>query len=52
LHTETHSGEDVPIYASGPGAHLISGSNEQTIIFHAMNHAGGLLAKAKRALKK
>jgi alkaline phosphatase len=52
LHTETHSGEDVPIYASGPGAHLISGSNEQTIIFHAMNHAGGLLTKAKRALNK
>jgi alkaline phosphatase len=35
----------------GPGAHLISGSNEQTIIFHAINHAGGLLSKAKQALK-
>jgi alkaline phosphatase len=51
LESETHSGEDVPIYATGPGAHLISGSNEQTIIFHAINHAGGLLSKAKRALK-
>ena len=52
LESETHSGEDVAIYASGPGAHLISGSNEQTIIFHAINHAGGLLAKATKALKK
>jgi alkaline phosphatase len=51
LESETHSGEDVAIYASGPGAHLISGSNEQTIIFHAINHAGGLLAKATKALK-
>jgi alkaline phosphatase len=51
LESETHSGEDVPIYAMGPGAHLISGSNEQTIIFHAINHAGGLLSKAKQALK-
>jgi alkaline phosphatase len=51
LESETHSGEDVPIYASGPGAHLISGSNEQTLIFHAMNHAAGLLSKAKRALE-
>jgi alkaline phosphatase len=49
--TETHSGEDVPIYASGPGAYLISGSNEQTIIFHAINHAAGLLGKAEAALK-
>lgn len=52
LESETHSGEDVPIYAVGPGAHLISGSNEQTIIFHAINHAGGLLTKATEALKK
>lgn len=49
--SETHSGEDVPIYASGPGSHLISGSNEQTIIFHAINHAGGLVEKARSALK-
>ena len=51
LQSETHSGEDVAIYASGPGAHLISGSNEQTIIFHAINHAGGLLSRASKALK-
>ena len=51
LESETHSGEDVPIYATGPGAHLITGSNEQTIIFHAINYAGDLLAKAQQALE-
>ena len=50
LESETHSGEDVAIYASGPGAHLISGSNEQTIIFHVMNHAAALVSQAERAL--
>ena len=52
LTTETHSGEDVAIYASGPGAHLISGSNEQTIIFHVMNHAAGLVNQAERELSR
>ena len=52
LESETHSGEDVAIYASGPGGHLISGSNEQTIIFHVMNHAAGLVDKAERALSR
>ena len=52
LESETHSGEDVAIYASGPGAHLISGSNEQTIIFHVMNHAAGLVDKAERELSR
>ena len=49
--SETHSGEDVPIYAAGPGSHLITGSNEQTVIFHAINHAGDLVRKAATALK-
>jgi alkaline phosphatase len=48
---ETHSGEDVPIYAIGPGAHLITGSHEQTVIFHAVNYAAGLSAKARAALR-
>ncbi|MAY13773.1 MAG: alkaline phosphatase, partial [Oceanospirillaceae bacterium] len=42
LSSETHSGEDVGIYATGPGAHLVSGTHEQSMIFHIMNHAGGL----------
>ena len=48
---ETHSGEDVPIYAIGPGAHLITGSHEQTVIFHAVNYAAGLSTKARAALR-
>ena len=51
LPEETHSGEDVPIYASGPGAHLISGSIEQNVIFHVMNYAGNLRELALQALK-
>ncbi len=47
---ETHSGEDVPIYARGPGAHLLSGSIEQNTIFHVMNFAGNLEKLAKAAL--
>jgi alkaline phosphatase len=47
---ETHSGEDVPIYATGPGAHLLSGSIEQNVIFHVMNYAGNLEKLAKEAL--
>lgn len=49
--TETHSGEDVPVYATGPGSHLITGSNEQTVIFHAINYAGDLVKKARAALR-
>lgn len=39
--SETHGGEDVGIYAVGPGAHLVSGVNEQNVIFHIMRYAGG-----------
>jgi len=37
--SETHSGEDVAIYAKGPWAHLVDGTIEQNVIFHIMNHA-------------
>lgn len=37
--SETHSGEDVAIYAKGPFAHLLNGTVEQNFIFHVMNHA-------------
>jgi alkaline phosphatase len=36
---ETHGGEDVAIYASGPGAHLFHGVQEQNVIFHVMMEA-------------
>lgn len=32
LDTETHGGDDVAVYASGPWAHLFSGSYEQSVI--------------------
>jgi alkaline phosphatase len=37
--SETHSGEDVAVYAKGPFAHLFDGTIEQNVIFHVMHHA-------------
>ncbi|ADE83901.1 alkaline phosphatase [Rhodobacter capsulatus] len=39
MQSETHSGEDVAVYARGPWAHLFGGVIEQNVIFHVMNHA-------------
>lgn len=39
LPDETHSGEDVPLYADGPMAHLFRGVIEQHVIFHVMIEA-------------
>lgn len=41
----THSGEDVPVYALGPGAEVLSGSIEQHLIFHAMLQAHPKLSR-------
>lgn len=38
---ETHGGEDVPVYASGPGAAAATGSYEQNMLFHVMLQASG-----------
>ncbi len=43
LISETHSGEDVPLYADGPFAHLFRGVIEQNIVFHVMVKALGLM---------
>lgn len=48
--SETHAGEDVAIYAQGPGSHLVNGTNEQNLIFHIMDHANNLTAKADAAV--
>ncbi len=48
---ETHAGEDVAIFARGPGASLIQGTVEQNHIFHVMNHAGNLVMKAEAATR-
>ncbi|RVT82718.1 alkaline phosphatase [Rhodobacteraceae bacterium CCMM004] len=39
MSSETHSGEDVAVYAKGPWAHLFDGTLEQNVIFHVMHHA-------------
>lgn len=36
LDSETHGGDDVAVFARGPGAQLFSGSYEQSYIPHAM----------------
>lgn len=40
LHTETHAGDDVAIYARGPSAWLVDGVVEQNYIYHVMRDAG------------
>jgi len=50
LGSETHAGEDIAIYGKGPGAHLVSGTNEQSVVFHVMNKAAKLQEKAEDAL--
>ena len=39
LFSESHSGEDIAIYASGPHSHLIHGVHEQSYIGHVMMYA-------------
>jgi alkaline phosphatase len=41
LNSETHSGEDVAIFAGGPKAHLFHGVQEQTHIYYVMKYALG-----------
>ncbi|PID62770.1 MAG: alkaline phosphatase [Gammaproteobacteria bacterium] len=36
---ETHSGEDVALFASGPASQLVRGTMEQNVIFHIMRKA-------------
>ena len=43
LGSETHGGEDVAIFAGGPGANLFSGVVEQDEIFHVMSQSLGLV---------
>lgn len=42
LKSETHSAEDVAVFARGPWAQLFTGSLEQNVLFHFMAHAAGL----------
>ncbi len=51
MRSETHGGEDVPIFASGPWAHLFQGVVDQNYIFHVMNRAGQINARAEAAIR-
>ncbi|MGL1958586.1 MAG: alkaline phosphatase [Colwellia sp.] len=42
LGSETHAGEDISVHAIGPGAHLVQGNIEQSVIFHVIDKALGL----------
>lgn len=39
LSTETHGGEDVPVYASGPMAHIFRGTLEQNVLPELISYA-------------
>ncbi len=41
LESESHGGEDVPLYAGGPGAALFHGVQEQSYVYHALVAALG-----------
>lgn len=45
--SETHSGEDVLIYATGPQAHLFGGVVEQSYVFHVAEYALDLERRAR-----
>ncbi|XP_053680172.1 alkaline phosphatase 4 [Anopheles nili] len=47
LGDETHGGEDVVVFASGPGANLVRGTFEQNYIAYVMSYAG-CMGPAKR----
>lgn len=43
--SETHGGEDVAIFAAGPGAELVRGVMDQQEIFHVMGFSSGLVER-------
>ncbi|WP_341503299.1 alkaline phosphatase [Gallaecimonas sp. GXIMD4217] len=49
--SESHAGEDVAVFARGPGAALVQGTNEQSLVFHVMNHAADLVGRAEATTK-
>lgn len=49
MKSETHSGEDIAVYARGPWAHLFQGTYEQSYVFHVMDYAGQIRNRAAAA---
>ena len=52
LGAETHGGEDVAVYASGPGAGGAAGVQEQNLLFHVMLQATTWEADAAARLRR
>lgn len=46
--SESHGGQDVTIYADGPHAYLFGGTVEQSYIFHVIDEALSLRARAEK----
>jgi alkaline phosphatase len=46
LESETHSGEDVAVYARGPGSSAVRGVIEQHVVFHLLAQAQPMLRSA------
>lgn len=47
LKSETHGGEDVTVYADGPGAFRVHGVIEQNMVYHIMQDGMGLPESAR-----
>ncbi len=45
LGSETHAGEDISLHAQGPGAQAVSGTIEQSVVYHIINRALSLTAE-------
>ena len=46
LGAETHGGEDVAIFATGPFAHLFQGVVDEHFIFHVLAYASAMRQRA------
>eukprot|EP00040_Diaphanoeca_grandis_P003621 m.25425 g.25425 ORF g.25425 m.25425 type:complete len:571 (-) comp14990_c0_seq1:96-1808(-) len=51
IESETHGGQDVLVWASGPDAHLLEGHYEQNYIFHVMFYSLNLQNHSARQQK-
>ena len=52
LKSETHGGEDVAVFARGPGAEAVRGSLEQNVLFHLMVQAHPVLRQQLCAISR
>jgi alkaline phosphatase len=43
--SETHGGDDVGIWASGPGSEAVRGNLEQNVIFHLLTQPQPMIRK-------